>query len=362
MLCGLALICWLSACGDDGAATDPEPYAPGGLDSGAGDGDAAGDGDVGGDGDGSGGAGGGASGDCTTADVRTILQQSCGTAGCHGVGSPAAELDLTVADPGSALLDAPAVLCNGAPLVVAGDPGASLLYGKVSSDTPTCGSRMPLGGALPNAEIECIASWITALGSGASDCETCGGEICVDVNADAAHCGGCGVACGDGEVCDAGSCVGCPAGTDVCASGCVDTATDVFNCGSCGAVCAAGQICEAGTCGCGESGAVSFANDVEPVLEGTCANRGCHSGPRPQQSLSLVEGMSHGELVGVASTQCGDGRPLVTPGDPATSYLLNKLTGVAMCSGSLMPKGAGRLTQSQVDTIAGWICAGAPDN
>jgi hypothetical protein len=37
---------------------------------------------------------------------------------------------------------------------------------------------------------------------------------------------------------------------------------------------------------------------------------------------------------------------------------MNKITGVGMCSGSKMPKGAS-LTTTQIDGIRNWICNGA---
>jgi hypothetical protein len=49
-------------------------------------------------------------------------------------------------------------------------------------------------------------------------------------------------------------------------------------------------------------------------------------------------------------------------GGAAVSYLINKLTGVGMCSGSQMPKVGTKLTTAQIDTIKGWINAGAPNN
>jgi hypothetical protein len=53
-------------------------------------------------------------------------------------------------------------MCEGAELVVPGQPEMSLLYQKVSG-TPPCGSRMPLGaGALPDNQVEMIRSWIAA--------------------------------------------------------------------------------------------------------------------------------------------------------------------------------------------------------
>ncbi len=52
----------------------------------------------------------------------------------------------------------------------------------------------------------------------------------------------------------------------------------------------------------------------------------------------------------------------VAPGSPASSYLINKLTGVDMCAGSVMPKAGGELPKAQIDLIRGWICQGAPNN
>jgi hypothetical protein len=56
------------------------------------------------------------------------------------------------------------------------------------------------------------------------------------------------------------------------------------------------------------------------------------------------------------------GRKHVAPGSAATSYLINKLTGVDMCAGTAMPKADSRLSQAQIDVVRGWICQGAPNN
>jgi hypothetical protein len=63
--------------------------------------------------------------------------------------------------------------------------------------------------------------------------------------------------------------------------------------------------------------------------------------------------------VGVDSEQCS-GKKLVVPGDPSASYVINKLTGQGMCSGTAMPKADTRLPQAEIDEISAWICAGAP--
>jgi hypothetical protein len=52
--------------------------------------------------------------------------------------------------------------CAGKALVVPGKPEESLLYTKLSA-TPPCGAEMPFGGgALPEAQVEMVRSWIAA--------------------------------------------------------------------------------------------------------------------------------------------------------------------------------------------------------
>ena len=53
------------------------------------------------------------------------------------------------------------------------------------------------------------------------------GASCADTQADPLHCGACGKACGDKEVCSAGKCTaGCPSGTTNCSGACVNTGSD----------------------------------------------------------------------------------------------------------------------------------------
>jgi hypothetical protein len=138
----------------------------------------------------------------------------------------------------------------------------------------------------------------------------------------------------------------------------VNTGTDPRHCGSCGKTCAAGEMCLGGTCqGCGPT--VSFAAQVQPIFNADCTSN-CHSGNRPAGNLSLVSGAAYAELVNVVST-CG-GKKQVDPGSPSTSYLVNKVTGVGMCSGGIMPKMGGELTTAQIAAIRAWICQGAPNN
>lgn len=75
------------------------------------------------------------------------------------------------------------------------------------------------------------------------------GEGCADLAADRRHCGGCGLQCGTGEVCQEGQCQ-CQPGSTRCQGECVVTATDPQHCGDCGKACAAGQSCQASSCAC----------------------------------------------------------------------------------------------------------------
>ena len=81
-----------------------------------------------------------------------------------------------------------------------------------------------------------------------------------------------------------------------------------------------------------------------------------------QAGLNLTAARSYAGLVNVAASQCKDGRKRVVPGSPSTSYLVQKLTGVNLCSGTQMPKAGQGLPAAQTQTIVNWICGGAPNN
>lgn len=144
-------------------------------------------------------------------------------------------------------------------------------------------------------------------------------------------------------------------------AGCGDTMTDPNNCGACGTVCQPGLACVAGVCGCAADAMGSLANDVQPIFTKSCVkSMSCH-GPTSAGKLNLSAGTAFGELVNVAS-QCVDMRPLVTPGKPEESYLLNKVTGKDLCGGKKMPLNSAALQAADIGKITTWICAGALDN
>ncbi|RMF84185.1 MAG: hypothetical protein D6744_03545 [Planctomycetota bacterium] len=98
------------------------------------------------------------------AQVQPILTASC--AGCHQPGGFAdlagSDLDLRTGVAYDELLSGDAEHT----LVMPGDPSASFLFEKISSDNPSEGSRMPLNGSLSDTDIETIRAWIA---EGASD-------------------------------------------------------------------------------------------------------------------------------------------------------------------------------------------------
>jgi hypothetical protein len=77
-----------------------------------------------------------------------------------------------------------------------------------------------------------------------------------------------------------------------------------------------------------------------------------------QVGMDLSADGGYEALVGVASTE-RPGVLRVAPGDPANSYLVQKIEGAAGISGTRMPNGGPYLTDGQVAIIKRWIELGA---
>ena len=92
--------------------------------------------------------------------------------------------------------------------------------------------------------------------------------------------------------------------------------------------------------------AVSFANDVFPILQNRCIN--CHGGNRTEEGLSMK---TYAELMH------GSQNGLVISAGDANNSLLAELV-----SDQKMPKRGPKLTQPQVQLIIDWINQGALDN
>jgi hypothetical protein len=93
--------------------------------------------------------------------IQQIFDDNCTS--CH---SPGADVDLSPGVAWGNLVGhpAPAAEACGGTLVVAGDPGSSYLYQKISSNQPCSGARMPrtefASDPLPDCVIALVASWI----------------------------------------------------------------------------------------------------------------------------------------------------------------------------------------------------------
>lgn len=329
------------------------------------------------------------------AEVGAIWVRSCTDGVCHD-SQAAGGLDLSGADWPAQLVGQPSSLCDGEIRIIPADPASSLLYQKLVGST-ACGVPMPVGDSLSPSEIGCVVDWIEQLAPAA--CETCGGSSCIDFDTSAQHCGACNAPCPSGVPCVAGECA-CPGETRACGATCVDVASDGMHCGSCDGVCGAGTVCNQGSCasGCGDltqcaggcvdtdshplhcgqcnngcgSGTtcvagvctctgdpVSYVDRIEPIFVEACTNMGCHGAPMPKERLDLRVGQGYGDLVGVGAEQCV-GRSRVVPGDPPASYLLDKLRGTNLCSGTKMPKNES-LSPESIELVASWICHGAQE-
>lgn len=94
----------------------------------------------------------------------------------------------------------------------------------------------------------------------------------------------------------------------------------------------------------GDEGGISFASDVDPILDVRCAS--CHAGN--------VGGLT---LVGDPSLDYAAVIDRVVPGDPDASLLLTKARGAGHGGGAILSPG-----QKDHDVIEAWITEGALDN
>lgn len=90
----------------------------------------------------------------------------------------------------------------------------------------------------------------------------------------------------------------------------------------------------------------------------------CHTsaGRPPAAGLSLQPDVAYGNLVNVPSSR-KPGAIRVIPGDPDTSYLIQKVEGHPNIAGARMPQnGPPYLTSGQILILRRWIELGARDN
>lgn len=113
----------------------------------------------------------------------------------------------------------------------------------------------------------------------------------------------------------------------------------------------------------------SFAADLVPAIQSSCgsATTTCHGGASPtgHVSYSGTPAQIHAALVNATPANAPLGWVLVKPGDPAHSWIIEKVTKDqpgGLGYGARMPYAAPNLCQPTVDTLSAWISAGAPNN
>lgn len=110
----------------------------------------------------------------------------------------------------------------------------------------------------------------------------------------------------------------------------------------------------------------TFDRIQKQVFNTSCAVSGCHDSQSQAGGLLLEIGAAYTQIVdgtptnGVAQ---GLGWKRITPGDPATSFLMHKLTGdLGAGLGGRMPLGKPPLAANLIEIIRLWIVDGAPAN
>jgi hypothetical protein len=106
---------------------------------------------------------------------------------------------------------------------------------------------------------------------------------------------------------------------------------------------------------------VSFAAQVQPIFNTSCALAGCHNVPGGAGNLNLSAGAARTQLVGVTANGF-PGAVRVIAGDAAASYLTRKLEGGPNITGGQMPDGALPLPVATIRIIKDWINQGANNN
>ena len=120
--------------------------------------------------------------------------------------------------------------------------------------------------------------------------------------------------------------------------------------------------------GCGGSGGGAGGTVTPPeatldavqasVLTPYCAVSGCHVGSGAPFGLDLSAGEAYGNLVDVPSAEM-PAVDRVEPGDPASSYLIWKVTADPRITGDPMPALREPLSAARIQLITDWIADGA---
>lgn len=113
----------------------------------------------------------------------------------------------------------------------------------------------------------------------------------------------------------------------------------------------------------------TFASIQHDIFEngdssGRSACTNCHTnvGRNPSGGLNLTHDVAYDQIVNVVSGRKA-GAVRVLPGDPSSSYLIQKMEGTSGILGVRMPaNGPPYLTEGQMSIIRRWVQIGAPRN
>jgi CHRD domain/Bacterial Ig domain len=310
------------------------------------------------------------------ADIQLrVLNSSCALSGCHAGATPAAGLNMEAANAYANLVGAASVEQPTLRRIAPGEAPNSYLARKIEGTPGITGNRMPLGRApLPQYVIDGIKAWINAgalpaaaLPSGDSTppAITLGTVPAIStgiVTLSATATDAVGVTLVRWRV--NGSVVGssntAPYTFDwnsaSVANGVATVDAQAFDAaGNVGS----SRLVSTSVSNSGGAAAFTFSEIQTQVLGVSCATVGCHSGATPPAGLDL-SASAYTRLVNVASTEVPSARRIV-PGDPASSYLIQKIEGTAAV-GARMPFGGPYLDATTISRIRAWVSAGAPNN
>ena len=289
------------------------------------------------------------------ADVKPILQKSCGGATCH-INNVQSGVELTTFQKTMASVG----VQYGGPIVVPGDPDQSPLIDKVSGSPPRFGVKMPfVGDALTDSDILTLRRWIQG---GALDAHL---PLRGDSNND-----------DNLNITDAvvilnflflgTAAPSCGLLADSNADGTVNLTDAVFVLnflflGGPSPV----RLTDEESDSCKAKSELSFTSIYEKVFAASCAFASCHSTVSHRADLSFTTlDEAYQGLVSVPPSNTvalAAGYLRVDPGKPETSFLLKKLAVPGPGEGNRMPASSSSpLSDNVINAIREWILAGAP--
>ena len=100
----------------------------------------------------------------------------------------------------------------------------------------------------------------------------------------------------------------------------------------------------------------TFTEIQTNILNQSCATSGCHV------SGSVNPDLSGNSFSNIVSKQSSTGMDYIEPNSPENSYLLQKVLGSSIISGSRMPRNNSALSQEKIDALIDWINNGAKND